>query len=135
MITGTNERGAGMGSRSSLTTTEGIWQRSLLTLYFNSSRGESEPAKGGGRQAIPHPPIWTGGTSCLGERSRSRRPPWGLQTVLPCSCSAVAFLTLRGCLSRASLSPAPRHNSCFRGPPWQPLTGVVLASTGVESAR
>lgn len=53
----TNERGAEMGSRCYLTTTEGIWQRAVLTLYFNSSRpmtGEIQVSQR--RWETGHPP-------------------------------------------------------------------------------
>lgn len=54
----TNERGAEMGSRSYLTTTEGIWQRTVLTLYFNSSRpkmGESQASQRRWETGYPPP--------------------------------------------------------------------------------
>lgn len=90
-----------------------FWQHTTLTLYFNSSQGKLEPAKGGGRQDIPHPPIWTGDTFCLGERSH---PGLCRLSCLPPALPR-PFLALRGCLSTASLSPASRHSSCSRGPP------------------
>lgn len=110
----TNEREAEMGSHSCLTTTEGIWQRVVLTFYFNSSRPmkeKSKQAKGGGRQDIPHPPIWTSDTSCLECRTNTAAQV-GHPRVHRLSCLPLAllwpFLILRGCLKGISSSPAHR---------------------------
>lgn len=104
-----------MGSHSCLTTTQGIWQHTILTLYFNPSQGKFQPAKGGGRQDIPHPPIWTGDTFCLGDHSGSRRPPWGLQAVLPSSCSATAFSNSEGMSEQSFFVSSFHSQQLFQG--------------------
>lgn len=73
------------------------WSWLFILIPAGPRREEFKRAKGGGRQDIPHPPIWASDTSCLEHRTNAMVQsghPGVCRPSLCSSCSAMAFFSI-----------------------------------------